>query len=108
MAAPKSLQGKGGKWVLCRQQPNSIYEMDPLDCLNLVGKVMKTKLEKQGLANVKQIKDLSREQIEAISKLEKGKYIGLQRMLGFQQQAKVAILGDPPEPLDYRKAENPW
>ena len=46
--------------------------------------------------------------MEVISKLGKGECISLQQMLGFQQQAKAAILGYPPEPTDYQKAENPW
>ncbi len=82
--------------------------MDSINSLDLVGKVTKKKLEKQGLVAVKDIKDLSREQLEAIAKLDKGNGIGLPQILGFQEQAKAAILGGPPEKMDNRKAKNPW
>jgi hypothetical protein len=42
-----------------------------------------------------------------IAVLEKGDRIGLPQMLGFQEQAKAAILGGAPEAMDYLKAENP-
>ena len=108
MVAPKSLKGNGGKWVVINREPNSKYEMDPVDYLDLVGDVTKKKLKKQGLVTIQDIKDLSSEQMEAIAKLEKADHIGLPQMLGFQKQAKKAILGRPPERMDYRKAENPW
>jgi hypothetical protein len=82
--------------------------MDPIYSLDLVGDVTKKKLKKQGLVTIQDIKDLSSEQMEAIAKLEKADRIGLPQMLGFQKQAKKAILGGPPERTDYRKAENPW
>jgi hypothetical protein len=82
--------------------------MDPVDLLDLVGKVTKKKLAKLGLVAVKDIRDLLREKIESIAQLDKGDCIGLQQMLGFQQQAKSVILGRPPEKTGYRKADNPW
>jgi hypothetical protein len=108
MVAPKSLNGNGGKWVVINREPNSKYEMDPIYSLDLVGDVTKKKLKKQGLVTIQDIKDLSSEQMEAIAKLEKVDRIGLPQMLGFQEQAKKAILGRAPEKTDYRKAENPW
>jgi hypothetical protein len=60
------------------------------------------------LIKVKDIRDLLQEQLEAIAILEKGDHIGLPQMLGFQEQAKAAILGGVPEAMDYRKAQNPW
>jgi hypothetical protein len=99
MAAPNSLKGTDGQWVITNRPHDCIYEMDPVDSLDLVGRVTKNKLEKQGLVAVKDIRDLLREQVESIAKLDK---------LGFQQQAKSAILGHPPEKTNYRKANNPW
>jgi hypothetical protein len=100
MVAPKSLKGNGGQWVITNRPPSCIYEMDPLNSLDLVGRVTKKKLEKQGLVTVKDIRDMSREKLEAIAKLEKGDCIGLPQMLGFQEQAKAAILGGAPEKMD--------
>jgi hypothetical protein len=108
MSAPKSLKGNGGKWVISNRPPNSKYEMDPVDSLDTVGKVTKSKLAKQGLITINDIKNLSREQMEAIAKLEKRDCIGLSQMLGLQEQANKAILGEPPEKTDYRQSENPW
>jgi hypothetical protein len=70
MAAPKSPKGNGGQWVITNWPSDCIYEMDPVNSLGLVGKVTKKKLEKQCLVTVKDIRDLSREQVEAIAKLE--------------------------------------
>jgi hypothetical protein len=81
--------------------------MDPVDSLGLVRKVTKKKLKKQGLSTIKDIRDLPRDQVEAITKLDKIDCIGLAQMLGFQAQAKAAINGLPPEKTDYRKADNP-
>jgi hypothetical protein len=110
MVAPKLLKGNGGKWVVINREQNSKYNMDhPVDYLDLVGDITRKKLKRQGLVTmVQDIKDLSTEQMEAITKLEKVDRIGLPQMLGFQMQAKKAILGRPPEKTDYRKAENPW
>jgi hypothetical protein len=104
MVAPKLLKGNGDKWVVINREPNSKYEMDPVDSLDLVGDVTKKKLKKQGLVTIKDIEDLSSEH----AKLEKVDRIRLPQILGFQEQAKKAMLGRPPEKTDYRKAENPW
>jgi predicted flap endonuclease-1-like 5' DNA nuclease len=108
MVAPKLHKGSGGQWVVINREPNSKYEMDPVSYLVGLGDVTEKKLKKQGLVTIKDIKNLSGNQMEAISKLEKVDRIGLPQMLGFQEQAKKAILGRPPEKTDYRKAENPW
>jgi hypothetical protein len=75
--------------------------MDPIDYLDLVDDLTKKKLKRQGLVTIQDIKDLSSEQMEAIAKLAKNCRIGLPQMLGFQAQAKKAILGRPPEKMDH-------
>jgi hypothetical protein len=64
IAAPKSLKGTGGQWVINNRPHGSVYEMDPVDSLDLVGKLTKKKLAKLGLVAVKDISNLSREKIE--------------------------------------------
>jgi hypothetical protein len=64
MATPRSLKGNGGQWVITNWLSDCIYEMDPIDSLDLVGIVTKKKLvEKQGLVTVKDIRDMLREEM---------------------------------------------
>ena len=97
----------GSNWVFDPREKGAIFEQERTSVIPNIGPTLQKRLETFGILTVKQIKELTDDDILKMSRAPANR-MGEKRLKTFRNLATASIPGPPPEIVDYRKCDNPY